>query len=409
MFINAKVSLAFWLFVMVSQSVHADARTQSKQIHDRLTGIPPTQTVLNEMVTALAVDSSGRTAADIALQNDAFYNVTLKNFSAPWTNEAQTVFTPLNDYSATIIGMVRDEVDFRQVLYGDILYRGHTSLAISSYSISNNNHYQELEALGPVTGNLADSDILVRQTQSEVTGFPPYSTAGVVTSRASARAFFLKGTNRSMFRFTFLNHLCTDLEQIKDNTRSPDRVRQDASRSPGGDSRIYMNSCVGCHAGMDGLLGAQAYYDLQFNEDSNGNLIEDSAQMVYTPNSVQAKYLINENNFQPGFITIDDSWVNYWREGQNALLGWNDGYPGFQQDVNGHVTGNGAKSMGMELAYSDAFAQCQVKKAFKAVCLRDPDDYAADRGEVNNIVADFINGYNMKNVFRDVAAWCKGS
>ena len=37
-----------------------------------------------------------------------FYNVTLKNWIAPWTNEEQTVFTDLNDYTATAIGMIRD-------------------------------------------------------------------------------------------------------------------------------------------------------------------------------------------------------------------------------------------------------------------------------------------------------------
>ena len=30
-------------------------------------------------------------AAAIAIENTAFYNVTLKNFAAPWTNRDQTV------------------------------------------------------------------------------------------------------------------------------------------------------------------------------------------------------------------------------------------------------------------------------------------------------------------------------
>ena len=34
----------------------------------------------------------------------------------PWTNRNQTVFAPLNDYAATVIGMVRDNVPFNQVL-----------------------------------------------------------------------------------------------------------------------------------------------------------------------------------------------------------------------------------------------------------------------------------------------------
>ena len=53
-----------------------------------------------------------------------FYNVTLKNFVAPWTNRDGDVFVPLNDYTATVIGMVRDDADFRNILFGDVLYVG---------------------------------------------------------------------------------------------------------------------------------------------------------------------------------------------------------------------------------------------------------------------------------------------
>jgi len=400
------VSLGFTL--LSNQVVFADAeqRRQAKRIHDRLTGIPPSETVLTEMESLLGDSTGGKSAAEKALENPAFYNVTLKNFAAPWTNEEQTVFTPLNDYTATVIGMIRDDVDFREILYGDILYTGSNSPA---YANSNNLHYEALENLGPVAGNLADETVLQQQVQSAVTGLGSDATAGIMTSRAAARAFFYLGTNRAMFRFTLINHLCTDLEPLKDISRIPDHVHQDVSRSPGGDSRIYLNSCVGCHAGMDGMMGAFAHYELNFTEDSDGNLIEDTAEMVYTPGAVQQKFLINENNFKPGHVTVDDSWINYWRNGQNALLGWSASYPGLAIDEKGHAVGNGAKSLGRELANSDAFAQCQVKKAFQAVCLREPGN-TADRSEVDNIVIDFKNGgYRMKQVFRDVAAYCKGS
>ncbi len=46
----------------------------------------------------------------------------------------------------------------------------------------------------------------------------------------------MDGTNRRMFRFTMMNHLCADLQTIPDTTRPPDRIRQDVTRSPGGDS-----------------------------------------------------------------------------------------------------------------------------------------------------------------------------
>ncbi len=392
------------MLLIISQNVLAgpEERRQAKRIHDRLTGTPPSNQVLNNMEAALLSDSTGRSAADIAIEDPNFYSVTLKNFASPWTNEEQSVFAPLNDYTATVIGMIRDETDFRQVLYGNIQYTGSD---LSNYSNSNNNHYAALEST-----NLKTS--LVERTQTELTGgLPNAATAGVMTTRAAAKAFFYLGTNRAMFRFTLMNHLCTDLEPIRDNSRTPDRVRQDVSRSPGGDSRIYLNSCVSCHAGMDGLAGAFAYYELDFNgdKDTDVDTFNNSAQLVFTDGSVTGKHLINANNFEPGYVTSDDSWINYWRNGPNSLLGWNDDYPLFADDVKGNAVGNGAKSMGMELAHSDAFAQCQVKKAFKTVCLRDSDDYAADRAEVNTIVSDFVgNGYNMKNVFRDVAAYCKG-
>ncbi len=374
-------------------------RRQAKRIHDRLTGVPATNAVIDVMEGLLVSDPSGKTAAAEAIKNPAFYNVTLKNFAAPWTNEEQSVFVPLNDYTATVIGMIRDDKDFREVLYGDIIYTGNNSPA---YSDNDNAHYIALENLGPVAGDLSNSLILIADTQSRVTRTGranSLATAGVITSRAAAKAFFVDGTNRAMFRFTMMNHLCTDLEPLKDVSRTPDRVRQDVTRSPGGDSRIYLNNCVGCHAGMDGLAGAYAYYDYDTVNVPNG--------LDYTNGNVSAKHLINPDNFKPGYITTDDSWINYWRNGQNALLGW--GSSG-SLDAKGHAIGSGARELGIELANTQAFAQCQVDKVFQAVCFRDPNDYAADRTERDNIVSAFQSGgYQMKQVFGDVAAWCKGN
>ncbi|MCH8072729.1 MAG: hypothetical protein IIA09_12320, partial [Proteobacteria bacterium] len=82
----------------------AGPREQAKRIHDRLAGVPPNETVLSSMEAQV----SGQTGTAIdaayqAMQNSNFYNVTLKNFAAPWTNREQDVFVPLNDYIATVI------------------------------------------------------------------------------------------------------------------------------------------------------------------------------------------------------------------------------------------------------------------------------------------------------------------
>jgi hypothetical protein len=210
-----------------------------------------------------------------------------------------------------------------------------------------------------------------------------------MTSHAAAEAFFSAGTNRAMFRFTLLNHLCSDLEQVKDITRSPDRVRQDVSRSPGGDSRIYMNSCVGCHSGMDPMAQAFAYY----NYDPGTGSIQ------FTQDVVQPKYHINANTFKYGYVTPDDHWDNYWRAGQNALLGWDESLPG---------SGDGAKSLGIELASSEAFARCQVTKVFRTVCLREPGN-SLDHSRIDAITASFkTDNYNMKTAFAETAVYCMG-
>lgn len=368
-------------------------RRQAKRIHDRLAGVPPTAAVLDTMEQYI-IDGDILSAARAAMDHPAFYNVTLKQFVTPWTNEEQTVFAPLNDYTATVIGLIRDDADFRTVLYGDVLYVGASSLDLPPYSASGNAHYRAMEDNNI---NLGDPAQLVATTQSAVTGLPPTATAGIMTTRAAARAFFIDGTNRAMLRFTFINHLCTDLEPIKDTSRPPDRIRQDVSRSPGGDSRIFLNNCIGCHAGMDPLAQAFAYYDYDYDSDTDPD--GENGRLVYSDGVVQEKYLINASNFKYGYATPDDRWDNYWRAGPNALLGWDNTLPG---------GGNGAKSLGIELAHSEAFATCQVEKVFKTVCLRSPTD-SADRSQLTAMVSSFeANNYRLKQVFAEAAAYCMG-
>ncbi len=379
-------------FVQIA-TLHAGSREQARRIHDRLAGVPPTDSVLGLMATD--IDNSNITAAaDRAMANRNFYNVTLKNFITPWTNEDQTVFASLNDYTATVIGIIRDDKDFREILSGNILYLGNSNLGLTGYSNSNNLHYQEMETQGI---DLSDVNALQESTQSAETGLPANATAGVITTRAAARAFFVDGTNRAMFRFTLLNHLCVDMEQIKDNTRATDRIRQDASRSPGGDSRIYINACSGCHAGMDPLMQAYAYYDFTYNTDPDtGQLEYNTGNDPETGNRVQPKFLQNATVFPYGYITPNDNWDNYWREGPNSVLGWDAALPG---------SGAGAKSMGAELAQTEAFASCQVKKVFRSVCLHEPSGT-----QISSMTSNFKNsGYKLKSVFADAVSYCMGN
>ena len=200
-----------------------------------------------------------------------------------------------------------------------------TTYSIPAYSPANNNMYI---AMDYANVDLSNASLLVTTTQSAITGIPAAATAGVMTTRGGASAFFVNGTNRAMFRFTMMNHLCNDLPSVMDTTRPPDRIRQDVTRSPGGVSTLFLTNCVGCHSGMDPMAQAFAYYDFTYPASEVGATAFPVGQIVYTPGQTQPKYHINNTNFPQGFNTPDDSWNNRWRTGPNQILGWSGSLAG---------------------------------------------------------------------------------
>ena len=388
-----RVALAGSALLLLALPAHGGPNEQAKRIYERIAGVPPSPSVLTQMAAAIT-GSPGQAgllaAAAIATQAPTFYNVTVKNLVVPWTNRNQTVFAPLNDYAATVIGMVRDDVPFNTALSADLLYTVNAP-GLPAPSNASNAHYATAEANG-----VDLSTALKATTQSATYGTPTAATAGLLTTYAAEAAFFINGTNRAMFRFTMINHFCNDMPTLEDTTRPTDRIRQDVARSPGGDSRVYLNTCVGCHSGMDPMAQAFAYY----NFSGTLGAVMNTGTMQYTAGQVQPKYLINSTNFPFGYVTPNDSWSNRWRGGINASLGWSPSLPG---------SGSGAKSLGTELESASAFAQCQVTKVFQAVCFRAPTS-AADVATVATITSAFQSGgYKLKQVFQQSAAACPGS
>ncbi|HEX3915343.1 MAG TPA: hypothetical protein VHW71_17735 [Steroidobacteraceae bacterium] len=376
------------LVLLATNALAANPNTdQATRMYNRIAGIPPTAAQLAQMTATDAVS-----AALIATNDPAFYNDTIRNLAAPWTNRDQSVFVPLNDYTATVIGMVKDNVPFNTLLSADLVYTGDGTSGEPAYSPANNAMYLALD-----TNNVDLSQHLAAKTQSALLGIPAAATAGVMTTRGAASAFFINGTNRAMFRFTMMNHLCNDLQLVMDITRPPDRIRQDVTRSPGGVSTLFLNNCIGCHSGMDPMAQAFAYYNFT---GTDATMTDTTGTEVYTAGQVQPKYSINNTNFPQGFITMDDSWTNRWRAGPNYILGWNATLPG---------SGNGAKSLGQELESSAAFASCQVTRVFKDVCLRAPNSNA-DFTQVNSMISSFqAHNYSLRQVFAEGAAYCMGN
>jgi hypothetical protein len=372
-----------FLVTLVSTSVWAGPKEAAWKLHNRLAGVPPVKTATADplkQMEDLIKAGNPEAAAAIATSHPNFYNVVLKNWIKPWSNREQTSRDDLNDYVATVLGVIRDEVPFTEVLSGDILYTVNYNNADgtpSVYSYMDNLHYRNAE-----TRNINLMANLTRKTQSALTGLPVNAVSGVLTSRAAGAAFYSAGTNRRVNRFNFMNYLCHDYEELHDVNIPDVRVRRDVERNPGGDSRTYKNKCVGCHAGQDALGGAYAYYDFV------------GGRLVYTPGIVVAK--MNHNvYYSAGFVTTDDNWINTWAQGQNAKLGWR-----------GATSGNGVKSLGQMLANSSAFSTCMAKKVFQLVCLKEAintDDVAM----VTELAAQFEQeNYNMKKLIVNTSVGC---
>jgi len=159
----------------------AAAIEQARRMHDRLTGVPPTSSTVPadsvldamaghiqagnpEVAARLVMETNPNNVLDVngvtvdnSKSKKAFYSTSLKNFVTPWTNIEESAHEPLNDYTATVIGIIRDGLPFTEVLYGDYIYIG----VGGTYSPVNNTHYENLEN---TDADLSSSSVLEQRT-----------------------------------------------------------------------------------------------------------------------------------------------------------------------------------------------------------------------------------------------------
>ena len=134
------------LALLLAAPAGAGPREQARRLHDRLAGVPPSAAVLDQMAALIATGNPADTlaAANIAMQNPQFLMTSVKNMATPWTNVERSVHGDLNDYTALVIGMIRDDVPFNQVLTADLMYVGAN--VQPAYSQTDNEHYRALES-----------------------------------------------------------------------------------------------------------------------------------------------------------------------------------------------------------------------------------------------------------------------
>ncbi len=374
----------FWVLLMAgwAGSASADERDQAIRIHNRLTCEPPTAEVLEQMTDLIKKGDPGA-AGNLAVQNRGFLECTVKQWCLVQTNADRSFDVKLNDYCATVIGAVRDEKAFGDLLSSDIIYvadpNKYSGTDLPPYDPANNRQYEFIESRGL---NLAD--LLIEKKQSEVSGIA--QTSGLLTSRAFAEAYLSAGTNRRAVRYSMVNYLCNDLEQMSDTSRPDAMVARDVERAPGGDASTYNNRCKGCHAGQDFFRGAWAFYDYDVT----------AMKIKYTPGVVAEKYNINGDSFPSGHITVDDKWSNNWTVGQNARFGW-------PEDIK---SGNGVASFGQMIAKTAGFNACIAKRTYKSVCASEGET-ESEKKIISELASDFkSSNQNLKTLFVKTALRC---
>ncbi len=399
---NQKSSLAIAALLSLSGSfavgtseAHADARSKAQRLFDRLAGVPiPMSDPRFAQMQALIAAGNLDGAAKIATADDNFYNITLKHFALPMSSPTEDPVQPLNDFAATLIGVVRDDLDGRELLTGNYIYKADNSVNFSTAAnpidiqtdaaiYRSNNHYEQLERRDV---NLRQ--VLVKAPQKAATSnagttlIEITDNGGLMTTRAWAQSMYSGGTNRRGVQYAYQEFLCTPLSAVADASLPDDRIRRDLPRNPAGDVRLFMSNCRSCHTIMDSIGGALAHFDWN---DGNGGF------MIFTPGAVVGKMNRAGNTYPAGFVTTDNSWVNYGTVGHNASLGWG-----------GTNSGRGINAMGAMFAATEQFPMCMAKRVFTEVCRRPPSTKEAS--QISSLASEFkSSGYKLKRVFEKAA------
>lgn len=422
--------------LLVSSFGFGESQNQALKLFSAITGVPLSLTDprLTQMASLIqAGDLMG--AAKIASSDPSFYNVTLRQMTSVLSNRGENSQVPLNDFSAMIIGSVRDYAyggstakngagDARELLTGNFTY---TVPAVTPAPVPvNNQHYLAIDAaatnlfsaLTRINGNATVKNPNLPATLIDE------DIAGVITSRGWGAAHLVAGTNRRPVEFVVREFMCQPFANIGDNTMPINRIRRDVDRNPGGNPETFIDKCSRCHRVLDGLAGALAFLEFsQPNEaltGGNGEILYKTGAVggrnAFDANGIALKMNQNGTMFPNGALTFDNSWVNYAVQNGNANLGWRSAPSGggARYDIDsasGIISGKGVKAFGLMVANSAAYSNCMAKRVFSQVCLKkdfSPEGMTeADTAKlrsydhhIDKLATDFeANGYSLRYLF----------
>ncbi len=429
----------------------ADSNTQrARKLYQRLAGLdlPLFDPRIEEVRTLL---NSGRIkdAARRVSREPSFYDKTVRSVAARISTRAERPDVPLNDFIATFVGVTRDRIDARKLLTGNFVYRAKPELFYNDSSIyssasvlESNAHYEALEMMNaPLACALDRIDRFnpygVPEHMIQKVAIPSGTVfsmrdnpdpAGLLTTRSFAEAHIIAGTNRRPVEKAFEYFLCAPIDSWRDAELSDEYVGRDVERFPNGAGSFseFLNGCKTCHAPMDAMRGAFAYYHFEngllkygpiYHElgrhRSHSQTEESRTQMKLTPcasgdpgcNSrykwLPVAWKLNHNvNFAAGHTVTDDSFTNLLTTPRHALrFGWSGG-----------LSGTGVRQFGRMIANSRAFPACMAKRVYAEVCKDNPfrEDFPPELSRwIEQAGEEFATqGYDLKDLFESLALSC---
>src|SRR5690606_21935331 len=145
---------------------------------------------------AMVVAGDIRGAAMVATESEAFYDVALPDFFFRSANNDNFAYPDLNDYTATLIGFVRDDYDFREIFMADRFYRSDDLLSGISPLLdgdgfqTKNDHYRNLGIRVERGVYSLSNPAHLFEAQQTVDLGHTFEVAGVLTTRGFAEEFY---------------------------------------------------------------------------------------------------------------------------------------------------------------------------------------------------------------------------
>jgi len=296
--------------ITICSSVSADPSTQAIRLGDRLGGFRLTAgDALTAQVASLIIQGKAEQAANLLTGLDSFYNVTVEHMFCPMSNRPETpiVLQPngnfgcMTDFVATGIGIVRDNVDARELLTGNYIYQGQAGLAnvraTQNDLYKSNNHFADLESTGQNYAQVLTkvAPQMVYNAQGATVPVAATDAAGLLTTRTWGEQHYVAGTNRRVVEFASREFLCNPLKDIGDEALPDDMTARDVDRQPSGSVINYKTTCAHCHNIHDPWHYATSFFE--WIQDGSGNYL------IYTPGTVQAKLTKNGTMYPNGYVT----------------------------------------------------------------------------------------------------------